>query len=287
MFRRCGANRSFIPAAPILPVSPRSMGTLPMPARVELFGVEIDPLRMDQAVAQIRAWVQDSDRRCRFVVTPNVDHVVLLQHHDGLRAAYRDAGMVLVDGAPVLWSSRLLGLPVPGRVAGSDLVPSLFDAVPDSEPLRTYLLGAGPGVAERAAVKIRRHWPAIDVVGTYSPPLGFERNDAENEAILARITQARPDVLIVGLGAPKQELWVHKHRARLAAKVALCVGATIDFLAGEKSRAPVWMRRAGMEWLYRVATEPRRLAARYAKDAWIFPRLLAREWWRLKTAARS
>jgi N-acetylglucosaminyldiphosphoundecaprenol N-acetyl-beta-D-mannosaminyltransferase len=94
-------------------------------------------------------------------------------------------------------------------------------------------------------------------------------------------------VLIVGLGAPKQELWVHKYRQRLAAKVALCVGATIDFLAGERSRAPLWMRSAGLEWLYRVASEPRRLAVRYAKDAVVFPRLIAQEWWRMRQAVRS
>jgi N-acetylglucosaminyldiphosphoundecaprenol N-acetyl-beta-D-mannosaminyltransferase len=122
----------------------------------------------------------------------------------------------------------------------------------------------------------------VEVVGTYSPPIGFDKNDAENESILSRIAAARPDVLIVGLGAPKQELWVHKHRERIAASAALCVGATIDFLAGQRSRAPVWMRQVGLEWLYRVGTEPRRLFARYAKDALIFPQLLAREWWRTR-----
>jgi len=258
-----------------------------MPARVELFGVEIDPLRMDQAVAQIFAWADGADGRCQFVVTPNVDHVVMLRYQAGLRAAYQDAGMVLVDGAPVLWSSRLLSRPLPERVAGSDLVPALFSATSAERRLRIYLLGAGPGVAERASANIRRQWPDIQVVGTYSPPLGFERDEPENEAILSRIAAARPDVLIVGLGAPKQELWVHRYRSRLAAKVALCVGATIDFLAGQRSRAPVWMRDVGLEWLYRVACEPRRLAARYAKDAWVFPQLLAREWWRLRTATRS
>jgi N-acetylglucosaminyldiphosphoundecaprenol N-acetyl-beta-D-mannosaminyltransferase len=258
-----------------------------MPARVELFGVEIDSLRMEQAVAQVRAWVADPASRCHYVVTPNVDHVVMLQHHAELKAAYCDAGMVLADGAPVLWSSRLLRQPLPERVAGSDLVPALFQATTDHQPLRVYLLGAAPGVAERAAANIRRRWPSVEVVGTYSPPLGFERNPEENEAILNRIEAAHPDVLVVGLGAPKQELWVHKHRKRLAAKVALCVGATIDFLAGERSRAPMWMREAGLEWLYRVASEPRRLAARYAKDAFIFPRLLAREWWRLRHPVRS
>jgi len=142
-------------------------------------------------------------------------------------------------------------------------------------------------VADRAAANVRSRWPAVEVVGTYCPPIGFERDAAENEAILSRVAAVTPDVLIVGLGAPKQELWVHQHRQRLAAKVALCVGATIDFLAGERQRAPVWMRDVGLEWMYRVASEPKRLAARYARDAWIFPRLLAREWWRLRRPARS
>src|SRR5438105_11465680 len=133
-----------------------------MPARIEMFGVEIDPLRMDQAVAQIRAWVADAAGRCRYVVTPNVDHVVMLQHHEGLRAAYRDAGMVLADGTPVLWSSRLLrpaGGWLPERVAGSDLVPALFSAMGGElrgGGLRVFLLGAAPGVADRAAVQIRQ-----------------------------------------------------------------------------------------------------------------------------------
>jgi len=258
-----------------------------MPARVELFGVEIDPLRMDQAVAQILAWAADPAPRCHYVVTPNVDHVVMLQYHAGLRAAYAGAGMVLVDGAPVLWSSRLLKHPLPERVAGSDLVPALFAAATDQRKLRVYLLGAAAGVGERAAANIRRRWPATLVVGTYSPPLGFERSGEENDKILAQIAAASPDVLIVGLGTPKQELWVHQNHGRIAARVALCVGATIDFLAGEKSRAPAWIRDAGMEWMYRVASDPRRLAARYARDAWVFPRLLAREWWRLRTVPRS
>src|SRR5688572_9394470 len=255
-------NRTTGTATPIL------HGVRQMAARVELFGVEIDPLRMDEAVGLVLSWSRAEPGRCRYVVTPNVDHVVMLQHHEGLRAAYREAGMVLVDGAPVLWSARLLRRQVPERVAGSDLVPALFDAVTDDSPIRVFLLGAGPGVAERAAARIQRQWPAVKVVGTYSPPLGFERDGAENAAILERIATAQPDVLVVGLGAPKQELWVHEHRGRIPAKVALCVGATIDFLAGEKSRAPRWMQRVGLEWLYRVASEPKRLASRYARDAW-------------------
>jgi N-acetylglucosaminyldiphosphoundecaprenol N-acetyl-beta-D-mannosaminyltransferase len=246
--------------------------------RVELFGIEIDAIDMEGAVDRIYDWIALGDLNCRFVVTPNVDHVVLFQHHAGLRCAYEHAALVLADGMPVVAASRLLGRPVPDRVAGSDLAPALFDVAGERGGLRVYLLGAAPGVAERAAKKILERWPHVNVVGTYSPPIGFERDPHECDAILARIGAAQPDLLIVGVGAPKQELWVDAHRERIEATVALCIGATIDFLAGEKQRAPNWMRRCGLEWLHRVASEPRRLLGRYARDAWIFPRLVCQEW---------
>jgi N-acetylglucosaminyldiphosphoundecaprenol N-acetyl-beta-D-mannosaminyltransferase len=248
--------------------------------RVRLLGVEIDPLRMGQAVEQVLAWTRERPAICRYVVTPNVDHVVLLRHHIGLRAAYKHADLILADGAPVVWAARFLNRPLPEKVPGSDLVPALFAAVPAFEPRRVFLLGAGPGVAERAAARITERWPAVKIAGCYSPPMGFEKDAAENENILARIAQAAPDILVVGLGAPKQELWVHHNRNRIQASAALCVGATIDFLAGEKPRAPIWMRRSGLEWLHRVWMEPRRLAARYARDAWVFPQLVLSDWWR-------
>jgi N-acetylglucosaminyldiphosphoundecaprenol N-acetyl-beta-D-mannosaminyltransferase len=177
-----------------------------------------------------------------------------------------------------VWASRLLGQPLPERVTGADLVPSLFDASDASRPLTVFLLGAMPGVADRAAKNIEAHWPHVKVTGTYSPPFGFERDARENERILEMIAEASPDVLVLGVGAPKQELWIHEHRDRVAARVALCVGATIDFLADEKPRAPQWMQQTGLEWCYRLASEPRRLVGRYARDAWLFPQLVWREW---------
>lgn len=249
-----------------------------MKPRVRLFNYEVDPLSMDEAIAQLLAWIAARDGVCRYVVTPNVNHTVLLERHAGLRRAYRDAGLVLVDGMPVFLAARLLGRPVPGRVAGSDLVPQLFARAEQNAGIRAYLLGAGPGVAQRAARRIEERWPRSRVVGLSSPAHGFDRHESQNEVILDEINRARPDVLIVGLGAPKQELWVHAHRQRLVASAALCVGATIDFLAGEKRRAPVWMRRTGLEWLHRVGCEPRRLSHRYLHDAWAFPWLLCRDW---------
>lgn len=251
-----------------------------MTQRVALFGIEIDPLTMRQAVERLLQWVDQPAPCCRFVVTPNVDHTVLLPERADLRAAYADAALVLADGAPVVLAARLLGRRLPERVAGSDLVPRLFDAA--RRELRVFLLGAAPGVAERAAGNVARRWPRVRVVGVYSPPLGFERQAAENARILDLIAAARPDVLVVGLGAPKQELWVHAHQDRISAAVVLCVGATIDFLAGERRRAPRWMQRGGLEWLHRVASEPRRLLRRYARDAWIFPRIVWRQWRQLR-----
>lgn len=255
-----------------------SHAAYPAAPRVHLFGVEIDVVRMQEAVGVLLDWIALNDGVCRYVVTPNVDHAVLLQEHAGLRRAYAEASLVLADGAPIVLASRLLGKPLSERVAGSDLVPRLFDAAATHGPLKVFLLGGMPGIADRAARNIAEHWPLVEVVGTASPPVGFERDPAQTDQLLAAVAAAKPDVLLIGLGAPKQELWVCEHRESIAASVALCIGATIDFLAGERKRAPLWMRRIGLEWLYRAAGEPRRLGRRYLRDAWIFPRLVYREW---------
>jgi len=243
-----------------------------------MFGVQIDSVRMTDAVARLIGWLDLPGKRCRFVVTPNADHCVMLQENDRLRQVYADADLVLADGMPVVLASRLLRRPLPERVAGSDLVPALLDAADRDRPLRVYLLGGAPHVTKKAAENIRSRWSAVEVVGIDSPPLGFHHDQQQNEAILKRISRVNPDVLVVGLGCPKQEFWVHQHRDFIAARIALCVGATVDFLAGEKRRAPVWMQRSGLEWLHRLAAEPRRMLGRYARNAYIFPQLVWREW---------
>ena len=246
--------------------------------RVRLFGVEIDAVRMQDAADRVLSLTQEKGKPCQFVVTPNVDHVLLLQENDGLRRAYADASLVIADGWPVVFASQLLGKPLPERVPGSDIVPAVFGAVRSSRPLRVFLLGAGPGVAERARQRIHDRWHGVQVTGVYSPPFGFEKSAVENEAILGRIEEAAPHLLLIGLGAPKQELWVHKYRARIKAPAALCIGATIDFIAGEKPRAPRWVQRVGFEWFHRMMSEPKRLLPRYAKNAVTFPGIVVREW---------
>jgi N-acetylglucosaminyldiphosphoundecaprenol N-acetyl-beta-D-mannosaminyltransferase len=248
------------------------------PRRARLFDTAIDVVTLNEELAIAMNWTTQPFHGCRYVVTPNVDHVVLLHEHAGLRSAYAHAGMVLADGWPVVAAARLLGKRLPERVAGSDLVPALLEAMDRGESKRVFLLGAAPGVADRAAQNIQARWPSLHIVGTYSPALGFEARPADNKNILDLISVAQPDLLVIGLGAPKQELWVHEHRHRIEAKLAICAGATIDFLAGEKNRAPRWMRRTGLEWLHRLITEPRRMAKRYLRDAWVFPQLVWQEW---------
>lgn len=255
------------------------MGMAGGPQTVSLFGMQVSQVSMNQAVDTLLDWCY-SPRvdACRFVVTPNVDHAVMFQEHAGFRAAYENSSLVLADGLPLVISARAFGRSLPERVAGSDVVPALFSAA--DRPLRVFLLGAAPGVAELAASRIHDQWPNVRVVGTFSPPQGFENDPVQDSRAIAELNAVEHDLLIVGLGAPKQEIWVNVHRHELQAKVVICGGATIDFLAGHRRRSPVWMRRCGLEWLHRVGSEPRRLARRYARDAWVFPRLLWREWQR-------
>ena len=254
------------------------------PARC--LGVRLDPLTLAQAVARVRRWCDDWHAAGRpagagqVVVTPNVDHLVKLHRtrDEGVKAAYAAADLSLADGTPVVAAARRFGVPVPERVPGSDLVPAILADATAARPLSVFLLGAGPGVADAAAARITRDHPHVAVAGTHCPPLGFKHDAGENGQILDLLAEAKPDVLVVGLGFPKQELWVHAHRDRIAAGAVLCVGATIDFLAGRVARAPGWMGPLGVEWLFRLSREPRRLAGRYVTDLLWFPRVLWREW---------
>lgn len=231
------------------------------PHRVHLLGIDIDALTFEEAVAGIITAA--ADRRRGVVVTPNVDHVVQVSENAALRAVYSDAMYVLADGAPVVAASRLRrATRLPGRVTGADLFPRLCaDAA--TTGLSVAVVGGNPGVATEAMRRLQHRHPTLHVRGTYSPPFGFERDAAECERIVAMINAWRPDLLFLGLGAPKQELWAGAHLSRLDVGPVLCVGAALDFVAGTVPRAPRWMQAIGMEWSWRLAREPRRLAYRY------------------------
>lgn len=258
---------------------PAGAATTRPPTTNRLFGIQVDAVTRDEAIGLVGDWLAAPwSGRCRYVVTPNVDHVLKLRSDSEFRTAYDEADLVIVDGWPIRSVSQLLGVQVPETIPGSDFVPWLLDNhQARGRRLRVFLLGAAEGVAEEAALRIAERWPCADVVGTLSPPWRFERDEALCESICSRVTETTPDLLVLGLGAPKQEIFAQRYQHQLGAKVALCVGATIDFLAGSKRRAPPLVRQLRLEWLYRSLSEPRRLGRRYLAGIVQFPLLVARE----------
>jgi N-acetylglucosaminyldiphosphoundecaprenol N-acetyl-beta-D-mannosaminyltransferase len=252
------------------------------PRRLWLGRLPIDAVTFAEALDRIEALV--SAGRGGAVFTPNVDHVVKAEHDPELRAAYAAASLSLADGTPVVWASRLLRPPLPEKVSGSDLVVPLAERAA-RRGWRVYLLGGAAGAAERAAAALAsRH--GTNVVGTEAPVVTLEpRGDATSRAIVERIRGARPDLVLVAFGAPKQEIWIHRHAAALRPAVAIGVGASLDFLAGAVPRAPAWMSRTGLEWLYRLGREPRRLWRRYLVEDPEFALVLVRTWWRARRGA--
>ncbi|HEX4857072.1 MAG TPA: WecB/TagA/CpsF family glycosyltransferase, partial [Limnobacter sp.] len=237
--------------------------------RKTLFDIEFSAVTQQQAVQAILAWTGQDDGKPRRVVTPNVNLTLLQKRNPEFRRVLNESSLCVVDGKPIYWASRLFKVDLPEVVTGSDLVPAVFAAhelSPGSSELKVFLLGAGEGVAARAARRITARYSRVQVCGVYSPPFGFEHDADECRNICELIRNTGADLLVVGLGAPKQELWTARHQQETGVPVAICAGATIDFLAGEKSRAPAWMTRSGLEWLFRMLSEPRRLAKRYVKD---------------------
>jgi N-acetylglucosaminyldiphosphoundecaprenol N-acetyl-beta-D-mannosaminyltransferase len=241
--------------------------------RLRIGHVEVDALTFAQALDAVEALVRGG--RGGFVVTPNVDHVVMADRREDFRAAYADAALSLADGKPIVWSAALLGVPSVEKVSGSDLVPPLMERAA-ARGWTVWLVGAGPGVAEAAAERLRAG--GVRVVGTSSPMVKAVGPDPEGEAAAEAIRASGAQLVLVAFGAPKQELWMHRHRARLAPAVLLGVGATLDFVAGRIRRAPTWISNAGLEWLWRLAREPRRLWRRYLVDDPAFLSILLRTW---------
>jgi len=241
--------------------------------------VDVDVVTLGGALDAIDALVASG--RGGAVYTPNVDHVIIAERSPEFRAAYAAAALCVADGMPIVWASRLLGCPLPERVAGSDLMLPLAGRAA-ARGWRVYLIGAGPGIAEEAARRLRGDL-GVDVVGTDSPRIRIDGAPDDSAAALERLTAARPDLVLVAFGAPKQELWIHRNAGALGGAVALGVGACLDFLAGRVRRAPRWMARSGLEWLYRLAVEPRRMWRRYLVDD---PRFVAVVWRTLRERRR-
>ncbi len=254
------------------PTDPSKSPSVTPSRRITLFDMPFDVV--DFAGALDRLIAMADDPRHAYAVTANVDHVVRFHREPEVRHLYADADLVVADGMPLVWASRLLGDPLPERVAGSDLFPALC-AQAAERGLQVFLLGGDPGTAERAAETLQARHPALRVQ-TYCPPFGFEKDAIESSRAVDAVRQAAPDILFVGLGSPKQEKWIAEHGAACGVKVSIGVGISFSFISGDVPRAPRWMQRGGLEWVHRLGREPGRLWKRYLWDDRIFLYLLLR-----------
>ena len=244
--------------------------------RVTLFGLAFDALTLDDAAEAIIAAAKR--RQKGLVVTPNVDHVLLVGEDQRVAEVYRRASFRFADGMPIVWVSRLRGRArrLPERVTGADLLVRLCEHAARSG-VSVFFAGGQPGVADAAARQMTERYPGLCVVGTDSPPFGFEKDAETSRQLAAKISRAAPDLLFMGVGTPKQELWADSHIDALDCGPILCCGAAFDFAAGSAKRAPALIQRSGMEWLWRLVHEPRRLWRRYLQRGPRFAGVALRE----------
>lgn len=248
---------------------------------ITMFGMPFSNVDFDDVCRLVAERIRE--RRPGFIVTPNVDHVCTCHRDPEFMRLYQDAFLSLADGMPIIWASKLARKPLKAKVSGSDLV-NVLSAFAAREGFSIFLLGGAPGVGERAAERLTKQYPGLVVAGTWSPPLGFDTDEALNAETVAVVRDAKPDIGFVALGAPRQERWIHRNQEACGVPVMAGIGAGIDFAAGHKRRAPVWMQKSGTEWVYRLAQEPGRLWRRYLiEDAAFFP-LVVREVLRRQSA---
>ncbi len=232
------------------------------PMRVNILGVDVSAIDMEVATATLEAWLRHGEQH--YVCITGVHGVMESWRDPELRRIHNEAGLVTPDGMPLVWMSHRLGFGRVRRVYGPDLMRRMT-AISAERGYRNYYFGGRPGTVERLSARLQHAHPRLEVAGMMSPPFG-QVSAEEDEAMVRAINAARPDIVWVGLSTPKQERWMAAHVGRLSAPVLVGVGAAFDFLAGDKPQAPAWMQRSGLEWLYRMATEPRRLAGRYLRN---------------------
>lgn len=228
-----------------------------------LLNTHVNNTTMDDALLYIEELIHREQPS--YVMAVNVDVIIKIEQDKYLKQVSDDADMVIVDGKPLIWIAKWHKNPIKEKISGSDLVPALCK-IAAKKRYKMFILGGKDGVAEQAKRNLEEKYEGIDVVGTYAPPFGFEKSEQEIEKTNSIIKAASPDIVVVCFGCPKQEKYVYENYKKYGAKVSVCAGATVDFLAGNVKRAPRWMSDHGLEWLYRFFQEPKRLFKRYFVD---------------------
>jgi N-acetylglucosaminyldiphosphoundecaprenol N-acetyl-beta-D-mannosaminyltransferase len=252
----------------------RANRDVPARRRFSVLGTVFNVMQIPDVIIQMRQWIMRRES-CRYVAVTGMHGIINAREKEEFRQALADAGLVVADGMPVVWIGRFRGHHLPRRVYGPELM-LRFCQETALVGYRHYFFGGAPRVPEQLAVSLQKSCPGITIVGTHSPPFR-PTTPEEDAAMIADINQAAPDVLWVGLGTPKQEMWMHQHRDQLRVPVMIGVGAAFDFLSSRKKQAPVWMREGGLEWLFRLLQEPLRLWKRYLVGGSEFVFLVALE----------
>ncbi len=225
-----------------------------------VLGVRVDAVQIPDTIAQMKDWIRERGPG-RYIAVTGMHGITEAQRDDSFKRILNCADLVVPDGMPLVWLGRLGGFPMHRRVYGPELMMT-FCQETASKGYRHFFLGGTPGLPERLSQSLRRKIPALQVAGTFAPPFG-QVTPEEDEATAAMINATNPDVVWVGLSEIKQDVWMYEHRGKLSAPVLVGIGAAFDFLAGTKRQAPEWMRENGLEWLFRLLQEPRRLWRRY------------------------
>ncbi len=252
------------------------MTTSLAPTAVEpiwVWGVPFAPLTFEQAIERVEQLI--AGRTPRFFITANLHYCMLTDRDPGLRPLNDAADFIVADGMPIVWASRWRTRRLPVRVTGSDLIPALCTRAAE-RGYRVFFLGGAPEVAREAERRLREQLPTLQIVGVESPPFRALTPE-EHAALVGKIRAANPDLLFVSFGQPKGELWIYQHAQELGVPVSVQVGATIDFLAGKVPRAPRLLQRTGLEWVYRLYREPKRLLSRYTSNAWFAIKMLCKD----------
>ncbi|HHD2741500.1 WecB/TagA/CpsF family glycosyltransferase [Clostridium perfringens] len=249
-----------------------------------MFNIEIDNISMDECIEKIDDLINNG--KFNYLVTPNVDHIVKLDKDDEFLKVYNNADLIVTDGMPIIWYSKIIKRPIKEKISGSDLFPKICE-LSAQKGYKIFLLGASEGVADIAKKKLQDKYKGLNIVGVYSPKYGFEDDEIELNKIINIVKKSNTDILAVGLGAPKQEKFIFKYKDILQVPLSLAIGATIDFEAGNVKRAPKWMQNSGLEWFYRLIKEPKRMYKRYILDDRRILRLMINDYRKQKKIRRS
>jgi N-acetylglucosaminyldiphosphoundecaprenol N-acetyl-beta-D-mannosaminyltransferase len=246
--------------------------------RINVLGVGISAINLDVAISKIAEWIDN--RECQYVNVCTVHTIMECYQNPALRKIINSSGLATPDGMPLMWLCRYYGFKKASRVYGPDLMLDLCEySVPKG--YRHLFYGGNEGVADQLSTVLKNRYPGLQIAGSYSPPyrdVGY----IEETSFIERINNTSPDIIWVGLGTPKQDFWVAQHRQQLKAPVLIAVGAAFDFHTGRVRQAPKWLQQSGLEWLFRLSMEPRRLAYRYLKYNPLFVILIVLQLMRLR-----